>query len=144
MSPALFQLSTQPFDTVKLRHTLLAPSCGAFVCFEGWVRDHHDGKAVTQLSYHAHPSLALIEGERVMHEALNCFAINGAICVHRLGSLSLSEIAVWVGVSASHRDQAFAAARFIIDKIKERVPIWKQEQYVSGAPLWLHQNPASS
>ena len=144
MPQALFQLSDQVFDSAKLRQELQATSAGAYVSFEGWVRDNHAGKAVTSLSYHAHPQLALSEGEHVMQDALRMFAINDARCVHRVGALQLSDLAVWVGVSAGHRDAAFAATRFIIDEIKARVPIWKHEYYVQKAPQWLHQNPASS
>ncbi len=144
MSQALFQLSNQLFDTAKLRQDLLTTSSGAYVSFEGWVRDNHAGTAVISLSYQAHPLLAVSEGENVVQEALRLFAINGALCVHRIGALQLSELAVWVGVSAGHRDAAFNATRFIIDEIKARVPIWKHEHYATGAPLWLHQNPAIS
>ncbi len=122
---AQFQLSNQVFDTAKLRQDLLTTHSGAFVSFEGWVRDNHAGNVIARLSYHAHPSLALSEGENVLHDALSRFEINGARCVHRVGNLELSELAVWVGVSAGHRDAAFAATRFIIDEIKARVPIWK-------------------
>ena len=144
MSLALFQISDQVFDTAKLRGELLTTRSGAFVTFEGWVRDNHSGKAVVSLSYCAHPFLALCEGERVLQEALSSFAVNDARCVHRVGALQLSELAVWVGVSAGHRDAAFAATRFIIDEIKARVPIWKHEHYVAGAPQWQHENPTSS
>ena len=149
MSQALFQISNQAFDPATLRQKLLATSSGAYVSFEGWVRDNHAGKAVSSLSYHAHPRLALSEGERIMQDALRGFAIKGALCVHRVGDLKLSELAVWVGVSAGHRDAAFAATRFIIDEIKARVPIWKQEYYIAAPPQWLHQgsmlqNPASN
>ena len=144
MSQALFQISDQVFDLATLRQQLLATNSGAYVSFEGWVRDHHAARAVTSLSYHAHPLLALSEGERVLQEALHRFAINDARCVHRVGALQLSELAVWVGVSAGHRDAAFAATRFIIDEIKARVPIWKHEHYLVGTPQWLHENPASS
>ncbi len=144
MPQVLFQLSDQVFDPARLRQEMLAASSGAYVSFEGWVRDNHAGRAVTSLSYHAHPLLALSEGERVMQDALCRFTVNDARCVHRVGALQLSELAVWVGVSAGHRDAAFAATRYIIDEIKARVPIWKHEHYVAGAPLWLHQNPASS
>ena len=144
MSQALFLLSDQVFDTAKLRQELLATSSGAYVSFEGWVRDHHAGQAVSSLSYHAHPLLALSEGEQVMQDALRQFGINNARCVHRVGALQLSELAVWVGVSAGHREAAFAATRFIIDEIKARVPIWKHEHYAETPSQWLHQNPALS
>lgn len=144
MSLALFQISNQVFDTAKLRGELLATRSGAFVTFEGWVRDNHSGKAVVSLSYCAHPFLAISEGSRVMQEALSSFDVNMACCVHRVGTLQLSELAVWVGVSAAHRAAAFAATRFIIDEIKVRVPIWKHEHYLAAASQWVHQNPASS
>ena len=144
MSQALFQLSEQIFDTANLRQQLRSTSVGAFVSFEGLVRDNHAGKAVTGLSYHAHPVLALSQGECVLQEALKRFNVVDVRCVHRIGTLQLSELAVWVGVSAGHRGAAFAATRFIIDEIKHRVPIWKHEHYVAGEPKWLHQNPASS
>lgn len=138
MLQLLFQLSEHVFDTATLRQQLFATSSGAYVSFEGWVRDNHLGKAVASLSYHAHPQLALTEGNRVMQEALHQFDLNDARCVHRVGALQLSELAVWVGVSAGHRDAAFAATRFIIDEIKARVPIWKHEHYLAGATQWLH------
>ena len=144
MPRALFQLSDQAFDPTRLRQELQAISAGAYVSFEGWVRDNHDGKSVVSLSYHAHSVLAPIEGERVLRDALHRFAVKDARCVHRVGALQLSELAVWVGVSAAHRDAAFAATRFIIDEIKARVPIWKHEHYAADEPKWLHQNPASS
>ncbi len=144
MPQALFQLSNLIFDPAALRQELRVVSAGAYVSFEGWVRDNHAGRSVVGLSYHAHPVLALSEGERVLRDALRAFAVKEARCVHRVGALKLSELAVWVGVSAGHRDAAFAATRFIIDEIKARVPIWKQEFYDEKPAQWLHQNPASS
>ena len=73
-----------------------------------------------------------------MHQALEKYAINSAICIHRLGKLKIGDMAVWVGVNAAHRDAAFQACRFIIDDIKARVPIWKKEFYLdSNSPRWL-------
>ena len=66
------------------------------------------------------------------------FAILDARCVHRVGSLAIGDLAVWVGVIAAHRDAAFAACRFIIDEVKSRVPIWKNEHYADGESGWLH------
>lgn len=110
---------------------------GALVCFEGRVRNHHQGKAVRSLDYEAHEALALDEGERIVKEAQQRFPVQAA-CVHRLGSLKLGEVAVWVGVAGSHRDEAFAACRWIIDEIKARVPIWKREYYEQGEAVWQH------
>ena len=66
------------------------------------------------------------------------FAILDARCVHRIGDLAIGELAVWVGVSAAHRDAAFAACRYVIDEVKARVPIWKHERYADGDAGWLH------
>jgi molybdopterin synthase catalytic subunit len=80
----------------------------------------------------------LTEGARILAEAQQRFAIVEARCAHRIGSLAIGDMAVWVGVSAGHRDAAFAACRYIIDEVKQRVPIWKNEHYADGESGWLH------
>jgi molybdopterin synthase catalytic subunit len=133
-----FRIADAPFDNAVLRAQLLAHEAGAFASFEGWVRDNNDGRAVNALTYEAYQALAEAEGNQVIAEAREKFAIIDAACVHRVGRLELGELAVWVGVSAGHRDAAFAACRWIIDEIKSRVPIWKHEHYASGDAQWLH------
>jgi molybdopterin synthase catalytic subunit len=133
-----FTLSDTPFDTATLRAELLDARVGAFASFEGWVRDHNDGRAVRGLRYAAYAAMAEAEGERIIEEARAKFDILDARCVHRIGELALGELAVWVGVSAAHRDAAFAACRWIIDEVKSRVPIWKHERYADGDAGWLH------
>ena len=133
-----FNLSDQAIDQEALRELLAHDAAGAFVGFEGRVRDHNDGRAVTGLRYEAYAALAETEGERVLDEALVRFGILDARCVHRIGDLGIGDLAVWVGVSAAHRDAAFAACRYIIDEVKSRVPIWKQERYREGDAGWLH------
>ena len=133
-----FILADTPFDTGTLRAGLLDDRVGGYASFEGWVRDHNEGRTVRGLRYEAYVALAEAEGERVLGEALAKFDILDAQCVHRIGDLAIGELAVWVGVSAAHRDAAFAACRFIIDEVKQRVPIWKHEQYADGDAGWLH------
>jgi molybdopterin synthase catalytic subunit len=88
--------------------------------------------------YEAYAALAEREGEAIVAEAAARFAIVEAACVHRIGALALGDLAVWVGVSAAHRDAAFAACRWIIDEVKARVPIWKHERYADdGSAAWL-------
>ena len=125
-------LSSQPLALENLRTTVEDRSCGGYVSFEGWVRDHNDGRAVERLEYEAFELLAIKEGERIVEEAVRRFGVTRARCVHRVGMLELGQIAVWVGVSAAHRGEAFAACRYIIDEVKHRVPIWKKEHYVTG------------
>ncbi|HSD75376.1 MAG TPA: ThiF family adenylyltransferase [Steroidobacteraceae bacterium] len=133
-----FRFSTEPFEPVALRASLANPAAGGYASFEGWVRNHNDGMAVTRLEYEAFEALALKEGERILAEACRRFPILDAACVHRTGSLAVGELAVWVGVSAHHRDEAFAACRYIIDEVKHRVPIWKKEYYVNGDSGWVN------
>ena len=133
-----FSLSESPFDTGSLRARLLDARVGAFASFEGWVRDHNAGRAVSGLRYEAYAELAEAEGARILDEARARFDILEAACVHRTGDLALGELAVWVGVTAAHRDAAFAACRHVIDEVKARVPIWKHERYADGDAGWLH------
>ena len=133
-----FDLSDQPIDPAALARALADASAGACVTFEGWVRDENAGRSVQRLDYQAYVPLARSEGERILGEARQRFALVGAACVHRVGALAIGDLAVWVGVSAAHREAAFAACRFIIDEVKERVPIWKNEHYASGESGWLH------
>ena len=133
-----FAISPGPFDIAPLRERLLAAQAGAYASFEGWVRDHNDGKPVQGLFYESYRELAEAEGERILDEAMSRFDITAAACVHRTGELALGDLAVWVGVSAGHRGPAFAACRWIIDEIKSRVPIWKRERYATGDTDWLH------
>ena len=133
-----FELLDTPILVDPLREGLSHPVAGAFSSFEGWVRDHNEGRAVDGLRYEAYDTLARKEGERVLEEALRDFDVIDARCVHRVGQLAIGELAVWVGVTAAHRGAAFDACRYIIDEVKSRVPIWKHERYREGDTGWLH------
>jgi molybdopterin synthase catalytic subunit len=135
---ARFRLSETPFDTAALRAALLDARVGGYASFEGWVRDHNDGRTVHGLRYETYPVLAQREGEAILDEAMARFDILDVACVHRTGDLAIGELAVWVGVTAAHRDAAFAACRHVIDEVKARVPIWKHERYANGDAGWLH------
>ncbi len=133
-----FRLTQSAIDTQSARRELLDLGAGGYVSFEGWVRDHNGGLEVTRLEYEAFQELSLKEGERILAEALRRFPLKHALCIHRLGSLQLSDMAVWVGVSSAHRGEAFDACRFIIDEVKHRVPIWKKEHYRNGDSGWVN------
>jgi adenylyltransferase/sulfurtransferase len=133
-----FAFSTTPIDTAAGRAALADPACGGYATFEGWVRNHNEGRAVLRLEYEAFAALAEREGERIVDEAIARFGVERAACIHRVGDLALGEMAVWVGVSARHRAEAFAACRYIIDEVKHRVPIWKKEHYIDGASGWVN------
>ena len=137
-SPLAFRLATEPLDPPSLSRSLDDPRAGAYVEFQGWVRNHNEGQAVQALDYEAYAPLAVKEGTRILQEAAALFALISAGCVHRVGALQIGELAVWVGVTAAHRVAAFEACRWIIDETKARVPIWKKEHYVGGATQWIN------
>lgn len=140
----VFAIASGPFDIAPLRARLLNDRAGAYAAFEGWVRDHNDGRAVRGLRYESYVELAEAEGRRIVREALDRFGALDACCVHRVGELAIGELAVWVGVSAAHRAAAFDACRWIIDEVKARVPIWKHEHYADGDAGWLHPRATGS
>lgn len=133
-----FQISDEAIQPESLKTEVLNNVSGAFASFEGWVRNHNDGKPVTGLEYSAYVPLAEKEGQRILAEAVDQFDIESAVCVHRIGELKIGDIAVWVGVSSAHRNAAFQACRYIIDQTKARVPIWKREHYLDGPSDWVN------
>lgn len=134
----MFELSQSNIDTPLLSCRLDSEQAGALVTFEGRVRNSNEGKPVLRLEYEAYELLARKEGELIMQEALQKFAVIAVQCVHRTGLLHIGEVAVWVGVLSAHRGDAFDACRYIIDNIKGRVPIWKREYYVDGSVEWVN------
>ena len=133
-----FRFTHSPIDTTAGRREILDVGAGGYVSFEGWVRDHNEGREVTGLEYEAFQELALKEGDRIIAEALRRFPVKHALCIHRVGALALRDMAVWVGVSSAHRGEAFDACRYIIDEVKHRVPIWKKEHYRNGDSGWVN------
>ncbi len=132
------RVSNTKIEPDKLRDELLDHAAGGYVAFEGWIRNENEGQEVLRLEYEVYEPLAIREGEKIIAEAKAKYPILHADCVHREGLLELGECAVWVGVSSAHRDEAFAACRYIIDEIKVRLPIWKKEHYVSGDSGWVN------
>lgn len=134
----VFDVTAQAIDLAAVRGRLIDPGCGAYVQFEGWVRNHNEGQRVIRLEYEVYEPLAVKEGERILAEALQRFGVGRAAAIHRSGLLELADVAVVVGVSAAHRGEAFEACRYIIDQLKTRLPIWKKEYYADGAAEWVN------
>jgi len=132
-----FKIFESPLDKMDLQRPFSNTEAGGYVSFEGWVRNENEGQQVIALEYEAYIELAEKEGELILIEACNKFDIIEIRCGHRVGQLKLGDLAVWVGVSAVHRSDAFKACRYTIDEVKKRIPIWKKEYYKNGNSGWL-------
>jgi molybdopterin synthase catalytic subunit len=133
-----FAITSEAIGLEAFRKQMLDPSCGAYVQFDGWVRNHNEGQRVLRLEYEVYEPLAVKEGQRIIAEAIDRYGVSKACGVHRSGLLELTDVAVVVGVSSPHRDAAFKACRYIIDETKARLPIWKKEHYANGNAVWVN------
>lgn len=134
----LFEIADRPIDATQLTQDLRDDAAGAYASFEGWVRNLNEGQDVVSLEYEAHVPVAVDEGKKILGEALERFGLLAASARHRVGHLEIGDCAVWVGVSAPHRGAAFEGCRYIIDELKQRLPIWKKEYYRDGHSDWIN------
>ena len=133
------RLTVDPIDYASLVEEIRNNQSGAIVLFLGTVRDFSEGKLVIGLEYEAYPPMAEGQLNEIMVQAARRWPLQNAIVEHRYGRLALGDIAVAVVTACAHRAEAFDAARWIMDTIKEKVPIWKQENWADGAPpTWVH------
>ena len=138
MDNNLFHLTSESIEPEKILGNLKNAHAGALVTFEGWVRNHHEGRGVLRLEYEAYPVLAEQIANQLVKEIHEKYPITAAQFVHRTGALAVGEIAVWVWVTAVHRQEAFLACHDLIDQIKLRMPIWKKEFYRDGTSSWVN------
>jgi len=125
-------------DLQKLDLNILKdPTVGGIVYFQGVVRDHNDGKSVTSLEYEAYTPMGRKIGEDILINAFKKYDIVDAYCIHRTGHLDINDTAVWVVVTSHHRREAYEASQYIIDTVKNEVPIWKREHYTNEEPQWV-------
>lgn len=113
---------------------------GAVVVFDGIVRNHSRGRQTLHLEYEAYEEMALRQMQELTKQAHSRFAIRHVTLVHRLGRLEIGETSVLIVVAATHRAAAFEASRWLIDTLKQTVPIWKKEYFVDGA-VWAPGEP---
>jgi molybdopterin synthase catalytic subunit len=133
----MIELTEQPLDLESMIAAVRSDACGAVVTFLGVVREtSDDARPVTGLTYQAYPEMALQEMRAIASEASSLFGEAQVAVAHRIGVLALGEASVAVAVAAPHRAVAFDACEFVIDELKRRVQIWKQEHYVEGPPTW--------
>lgn len=129
-------LTRSPIQLGSLIDEVAAPDRGGIATFLGTVRDHHGGRAVRALSYSAYEPMAEAVSGEIEAEATTRWPVRVAL-KHRLGDLTIGDVAVAVAVSGGHRDEAFAACRYVIEELKRRVPIWKRELFADGTEEWV-------
>ena len=129
-------LSAEPLDMVGLLAGAHHPGAGAVVLFSGEVRDNNQGRAVAFLEYEAYAPLASTLIAEILATATAKWSLKAAIAQHRIGKVSVGDTAVIVITASAHRSEAYAANRYIIDRIKHESPIWKCEHYADGTREW--------
>jgi molybdopterin synthase catalytic subunit len=136
-APPVVRVQEAPLDASALRAAAADPAAGAVVVFEGTARDHHEGRAVADLAYEAYGPMAEAELARLRAEAMDRFGLCRCFIHHRTGVVPLLEAAVVIVTASAHRREAFEAAAWLMDRIKESVPIWKLERYRGGDAAWV-------
>lgn len=126
-------ITEAPLSLDELLRETADVSCGALVVFGGTVREQNEGREVSGMSYDAHVRLAATTLAALEREARERFGVPQCRAMHRVGALALGETSVYVVVRSPHRPAAFEAGRWLIDTLKERLPVWKQEHYVDGS-----------
>ena len=139
-SGPVVRLVREPIVPGALIPPLERPEDGAIVVFDGIVRNHSRGRATRYLEYEAYEAMALRQMEDLAAQARERFAIRNVALIHRLGRIEIGEPSVLIAVFSAHRGAAFDACRWIIDTLKQTVPIWKKEFFEDGA-VWAPGEP---
>jgi molybdopterin synthase catalytic subunit len=129
-------LTASPIDPGSMIARVLSPTRGGIASFLGAVRNHQNGRDVLRLDYSAYAPMAEAECARIVAETQARWDCAVAL-EHRIGSLTIGDIAVAIAVAADHRDEAFSACRYVIEQVKQRVPIWKREYFADGTEEWV-------
>lgn len=130
-------ITRDPIDTDALITKVRAPETGAVLLFLGVVRNHNEGRAVEGVHYTAYHEMAERVLQEIVAEAALLLGTEQIAVVHRVGELVIGETSVAIAVAAPHRAETFDAARKIIEEIKVRLPVWKEERYLDGESEWL-------
>ena len=134
----MIRLTHDTIDVTAVIDGVCCPAAGAVVLFLGTVRETTGTRKTSSLEYECYAEMAEKELRELEVEARGRWPLEGCTIVHRLGHMPVGEISVAIAVSAAHRHAALEAGGWLIDRIKEVVPIWKKENYVDGTSDWVH------
>ncbi len=132
----MVRIQTEPIEVDAVVRAVSASSTGAIDVFIGTTRDNAEGRAVRALDYEAHETMAIKELSRIVASVAERWKGSRAAVVHRIGRVPVGEASVVIAVSAPHRAEAFEACRYVIDTLKQTVPIWKKEEFHDGTAGW--------
>ncbi|MCC8410092.1 molybdenum cofactor biosynthesis protein MoaE [Mucilaginibacter sp. UR6-1] len=133
-------ITDAPLDITACSQWVMTPESGGIDVFIGTVRNATKGKTVLRLEFEAYQTMAMREMEKIATAAFEQWPLQKILIHHRTGVLQVGEIPVIIAVSAAHRDAAFTACRYIIDTLKQTVPIWKKEFFEDGE-VWVAAHP---
>jgi molybdopterin synthase catalytic subunit len=136
----MIEITEHPIEVQKIIQAATSNEAGAVNTFIGSVRNHTSGKKVVRLEYEAYEPMAVSEIRKIIDRAIQQWKLTGWAVSHRVGTLHPGEIAVVVAVATPHRKESFAACQFIIDSLKQTVPIWKKEFFEDG-DQWVSAHP---
>ena len=137
------QIVDGPIDQERLADLVGHPDAGAQGWFVGVTRRTTGERITSQLSYEAHRPMAERELQQLATAAVKRFGLLSLVIVHRLGEVPIGEASIVVGCSSGHRPETFDALRWVMDTLKQQIPIWKREQYADGTTEWVHPSPSS-
>ncbi len=140
MADLNISITPEPLVAAQCIEWVMSPQCGGIDVFIGTVRNHTSGKTVVRLEFEAYESMAVSEMNKIALDAAARWDIQKLLIHHRTGVLAVGDIPVIIAVAAAHRDAAFAACRYIIDTLKQTVPIWKKEVFEDGE-VWVAAHP---
>ncbi|MDB5133852.1 MAG: molybdenum cofactor biosynthesis protein MoaE [Mucilaginibacter sp.] len=133
-------ISDKPLNIQSCIDWVMSPQSGGIDVFIGTVRDTTKGKPVIRLEFEAYEPMALKEMERIAQKTFSQWPVQKLLIHHRIGPLEIGEVPVIIAVSCAHRDAAFEACRYVIDTLKQTVPIWKKEIFEDGE-VWVAAHP---
>lgn len=140
----MIRLSSSPIDAQEVLESVRTPESGGIDVFVGTTRDRSNGRAVLTLEYEAYEPMALKVMGILEKEACDRWPLQRVSIVHRLGRVEVGETSVIIAVSSAHRKEAFEACRFLIDRLKQDVPLWKREYFADGRVEWSGEQRESA
>ena len=136
----MFRVTTEPLDIQEIHNLVKSPTDGAVVTFDGIVRNNFDGRQVRHLEYEAYAAMAEKKMAEIAEEVRDKFSVGSVAMVHRVGRLEIGESSILIAVAAPHRQPAFEACAYAMDRVKQEVPVWKKEYFKDGESHWVQPN----